>query len=74
MEDLARKTGGVNFIVGSRADIARAVAAIGRALRDQYAIGYAPDARDAGKWHKLSVKVAGSGNRAYSRAGYRLPE
>jgi Ca-activated chloride channel family protein len=72
MADLARKTGGISFIIQTRQDIARAVAVIDRALRSQYAIGYVPGSGDAGKWHKISVRVAGAGNKAYARAGYRL--
>jgi Ca-activated chloride channel family protein len=76
LEDLAEKSGGISFAVSGRTDIAKAAASIGQALRNQYVIGYAPpprgDAAGSGKRHKIAVKVAGQGLRAYARAGYRL--
>jgi Ca-activated chloride channel family protein len=73
LEELAAKTGGMSFTVHRQNDIAEAVATIGQALRNQYAIGYVPpgNARD-GRWRKIGVKVSGSGMRAYARTGYRL--
>jgi Ca-activated chloride channel family protein len=69
LEDLAAKTGGLCFTVTSPTDIAKAAATIGRALRDQYTIGYAPNGNGGGKWRKITVKVPGL--KAYARAGYR---
>jgi Ca-activated chloride channel family protein len=73
LEELAAKTGGMSFTVHRENDIAEAAATIGQALRNQYAIGYVPpgNGRD-GRWHKIGVKVTGSGMRAYARAGYRV--
>jgi Ca-activated chloride channel family protein len=72
LEVLAAKTGGLSYAVSSPTDISKAAASIGRALRNQYTIGYAPGARArSGKWHKISVKVDGSGMKAYARTGYR---
>jgi Ca-activated chloride channel family protein len=73
LDELAARNGGMSFIVRSRTDIAKAAASIGRALRNQYIIGYAPggDGR-GGKWHRITVKVAGPGMKAYARTGYRL--
>ena len=73
LDELAVRTGGLRFVVHGRADIAKAAASIGRALRNQYIIGYVPrgDGRN-GQWRRIRVKVAGSGLRAYARAGYRL--
>ena len=63
----------MSFIVRGRTDIAEAAASIGRALRNQYAIGYVPrDDGRSGQWRKIKVKVAVPGMRAYARAGYRL--
>ena len=73
LDDLAAKTGGLSFEAHDRAEVARAAAGIGRALRNQYIIGYVPqvDGRN-GKWRKIKVRVAGPGMRAYARVGYRL--
>lgn len=72
LEELAAKTGGLSFVVSAPPDIAKAAASIGRALRNQYTLGYAPGGSGGGKWHKITVKVAGSGMKAYARTGYRL--
>jgi Ca-activated chloride channel family protein len=73
LDDLAVKTGGMSFIVRGQSDIIDAAARIGRALRNQYTIGYVPrgDGR-GGQWRRIRVKVEGSGMRAYARTGYRL--
>jgi hypothetical protein len=63
----------MSFVVRGRADIAEAAASIGQALRNQYSIGYVPRGNDRiGQWRRIRVKVAGTGLRAYARAGYRL--
>lgn len=72
LHELAAKTGGMSFIVRGRADIAKAAASIGRALRNQYIIGYAPGGHGrSGQWRWIRVKVAGPGMTAYARTGYR---
>jgi Ca-activated chloride channel family protein len=73
LDELAAKTGGMSFIVRGQTDIPAAAARIGRALRDQYTIGFLPrgDGR-GGQWRRIKVKVEGSGLRAYTRTGYRL--
>ena len=73
LDELAAKTGGLRFVVRGRTGIAEAAASIGRALRNQYTIGYAPrgDGR-GGQWRRIKVKVEGSGMTAYARTGYRL--
>jgi Ca-activated chloride channel family protein len=73
LDELAAKTGGMSFVVRSRTDIAEAAATIGRALRNQYTIGYVPRGNGrSGQWRRIRVKVAGPGMRAYARTGYRL--
>jgi Ca-activated chloride channel homolog len=72
LDELARKTGGMSFIVRSRTDIREAAAGIGRALRNQYTIGYVPGNGRSGQWRRIRVKVEGPGMTAYARAGYRL--
>jgi Ca-activated chloride channel family protein len=72
LQELSARTGGLGFAVSGRADIAKAAADIGQALRNQYTLGYAPSGKGgSGKWHKITVKVARSGMRAYARTGYR---
>lgn len=71
LDELAGKTGGIGFLVNGRADIARAAANIGLALRNQYVIGYAPRGNlPSGQWRKIGVKVAGPEMKAYARTGY----
>jgi Ca-activated chloride channel family protein len=72
LRDLAERTGGLSFVVRDGTDIPSATASIGRALRNQYVIGYVPrESRGNGQWRKIKVKVAGAGLRAYARTGYR---
>jgi Ca-activated chloride channel family protein len=73
LDELAAKTGGMSFIVRGQTDILAAAAGIGRALRNQYTIGFVPrDDGRGGQWRRIKVKVEGSGLRAYARTGYRL--
>lgn len=73
LDELAVKTGGMSFIVRGQTDILAAAARIGRALRDQYTIGFVPRGEGrGGQWRRIRVKVEGSGLRAYARTGYRL--
>jgi Ca-activated chloride channel family protein len=73
LDELAAKTGGISFAVRGGKEVADAAAKIGQALRNQYVIGYAPRGDDrGGRWHRITVKVAGPGTRAYAREGYRL--
>jgi Ca-activated chloride channel family protein len=73
LDELAAKTGGMSFIVHGQTDILAAAASVGRALRNQYTIGYVPGGSDrSGQWRRIRVKVAASGLRAYARMGYRL--
>ena len=73
LDELAQKTGGMSFIVRNRADIRAAAASIGRALRNQYTIGYVPSGNGrSGQWRRIRVKVEGPGMTAYARSGYRL--
>ena len=73
LDELAAKTGGLSFVVRGQTDILAAAARIGRALRDQYTIGFVPRGEGrGGQWRRIKVKVEGSGLRAYARTGYRL--
>ncbi len=71
LEELTRRTGGVQIVVRDASDIDRAAADIGRAIRDQYLIGYIPQSTDRdGKWHSVKVKLSVAGAKAYARAGF----
>lgn len=73
LRDLAERTGGLSFVVRDGTDIAKATASIGRALRNQYTIGYVPSGNGrSGQWRRIRVKVDGPGMTAYARAGYRF--
>jgi len=72
LDELSAKTGGLSFAVHRQADVTNATANIGRALRNQYTIGYVPAGNNrTGQWRRIKVTVAGSGMKAYARAGYR---
>jgi Ca-activated chloride channel family protein len=71
LEDLARKTGGLQIVAHGSSDITQAAARIGRAMRDQYVIGYTPENTDAsGKWHAIKVNLKGGDAKAYARSGF----
>ena len=71
LDDLARKTGGLNFVVVDRGGAAPAAKKIALALHNQYVLGYRPaDADGSNKWHKLQVKLDDSSRKVYARAGY----
>jgi Ca-activated chloride channel family protein len=73
MQELAQRTGGLQFMVRSNEDMQQAAACIGAALRNRYNIGYIPANGDrSGQWRKIQVKVARSGLKAHARTGYRL--
>jgi Ca-activated chloride channel homolog len=71
LTDLAGQSGGLNFAVVNPQDIQPATTKIGRAIRDQYVVGFRPASRqDSGKWRSIQVKVTAPQLRAYSRRGY----
>ena len=71
LEDLADKTGGLHFRVRNDAGAADAAVKVGRAIRNEYVIGYQPpDAGDSGKWHHLRVKLDVPRLNVYARNGY----
>jgi hypothetical protein len=60
-------------VVHNAAETQSAATRIGRALRNQYNIGYCPLSQVAsGKWRRIHVTVAGVGLKAYARPGYRV--
>jgi len=73
MEELADRTGGLQFMVRSDQDLQQAVTRVGAAMRNRYSIGYIPaNGARSGQWRKIQVKVARTGLKAHARTGYRL--
>jgi Ca-activated chloride channel family protein len=73
MQDLASRTGGLEYWVRSRGDIEQAIGGIGDALRSQYNIGYIPANPDrSGRFRRVQVRMARAGLKAHTRTGYRL--
>jgi len=73
MQELADRTGGLQFMVRSDADMQQAAMRVSAALRNRYSIGYIPaDGDRSGQWRKIQVKVTRAGLKAHARTGYRL--
>ena len=71
LEKLSEKTGGLHFRVNNGAQAKEAVIKAGRALRNEYVIGYQPpDSGTAGKWHRVRVKAIVPDVHVYARNGY----
>jgi len=71
LEALSEKTGGMNFTIRMPSAVSDAAAKIGRAIRDQYVIGFQPASHDlSGKWRRIRVDVNRRGAKAYARNGY----
>jgi len=71
LEELSDKTGGLHFHVRNESEGTDAAVKAGRALRNQYVIGYqAPDSGLAGKWHRVRVKSNVPKVHVYARNGY----
>jgi len=71
LEELTGKTGGFQITAYGSNDVNPAAARIGRAMRDQYLLGYVPEHTDAsGKWHSIKVNLKTSNARAYARSGF----
>jgi len=74
LEELADKTGGLHFHVRSDTEAKEAATKAGRALRNEYVIGYRPSGAGAtGKWHRVSVKSNVPKANIYARSGYYSP-
>jgi Ca-activated chloride channel family protein len=71
LSDLAENTGGISYSVEFLADAHRVAGELGRALRDQYIIGYTPErASAAPQWHKIQIKLDVPKISVYARSGY----
>jgi len=80
LEDITHVTGGRTFTIDNPNDLSPVAKTIGMELRNQYLIGYRPNAvpRD-GKWHKIKVKLMRPKKvklpplTVYARTGYYAP-
>ncbi len=71
LERVVEASGGRIASLSSTAEIEPAFREILRELREQYVLGYYPDAvRNDGAWHEVEVRVRGSGLRVRTRGGY----
>jgi Ca-activated chloride channel family protein len=74
LEELSEKTGGLHFRAQSDNEAKKAAIKAGRALRNQYVIGYQPPTSGApGKWHQIRVKSNLPKVNVYARNGYYSP-
>lgn len=71
LEKLSDQTGGLHFRVRTSAEAKGAVIKAGRALRNEYVIGYhLPDSGTSGRWHRIRVKLNASKTVVHARTGY----
>jgi len=71
LEELAEKTGGLHFHVRNDAEAKEAATKAGRALRNEYVIGFhPPESALTGKWHHVRVKTQVPNADVYARDGY----
>jgi Ca-activated chloride channel family protein len=71
LQELSDKTGGLHFHVRSDTEAKEAAISAGRALRNEYVIGYQPPASGTvGKWHRVTVKSNLPKVSVYGRNGY----
>jgi Ca-activated chloride channel family protein len=74
LEELSDKTGGLHFHARNDNEANEAAIKAGRALRNQYVIGYQPSISGAsGKWHRIHVKSTLPKVNVYARNGYYAP-
>jgi Ca-activated chloride channel family protein len=71
LSDLAEASGGISFTVVTSDGIPPAASKIGRAIRDEYVIGYRQDDRDdSGKWRGVQLRINVPQLKVYARKGY----
>lgn len=71
LEKLSEKTGGLSFHVSNNVQAQQAAAKAGRAIRDQYLIGYqSPNSGKSGKWRRVRVKSSVPKVNVHARSGY----
>jgi|SRR5579871_551511 len=71
LEELSEKTGGLHFHARNEDAAKEAAVKVGRAIREEYVIGYHPaEASSSGKWHRVRVKADVPHVSVYARNGY----
>jgi len=70
LEHLAERSGGLSFTLASYENPVPVAGKIGRAIRDQYVIGYRAPEDGTGKWHAIQVKVDVPQLHVSTRNGY----
>jgi len=70
LEELSRKTGGLQIVVQNEHEINDAAARIGRAIRNQYLLGYVPGTAIDNKWHSIRIRMNLPNATASARSGY----
>jgi Ca-activated chloride channel family protein len=70
LEHLAERSGGLSFTLAGYEDPTPTASKIGRAIRDQYLIGYSPAPGEPGKWRSVKVTVDVPQLHVSSRTGY----
>lgn len=71
LEELSRKTGGIQIVVRNAQDIHNAASTIGRAIRNQYVLGYIPEnVTSDDKWHSIRIGLNRPDAKAYARSGF----
>jgi Ca-activated chloride channel family protein len=74
LEELSDRTGGLHFRARSGVEAMDAAIKAGRALRNEYVIGYQPQSSGlSGKWHRVRVKSTVPKVSVYARNGYYAP-
>jgi Ca-activated chloride channel family protein len=74
LQKLSDETGGLYFRVHNNAEAKEDAIKAGRALRNEYVIGYHPPiSGTSGRWHRIRVKSNVSKVYVHARNGYYLP-
>lgn len=78
LSEISEVTGGRAFTIDNPNDLPDVATKIGTELRNQYVLGYRPDAqKHDGKWHKIKVKIRIPKGlpplQVYARTGYYAP-
>lgn len=75
LEKLSHQTGGLYFHVHNTDEAKEDAIKAGRALRNEYVIGYhPPDSGTSGRWHRIRVKSKASNVHVQARNGYYSAE
>ena len=74
LSEITDASGGRTVTVDNRAKLPEAAAQISREMRNQYILGYRPEAATVSKWNKIRVNVTEPATerrlRAYYKRGY----